>query len=48
MERNPGILPVKDGQAFVTYDNWSYIKVLDLSSLKEDLDYNVRMYEPRT
>ncbi|XP_052740301.1 uncharacterized protein LOC128198508 [Bicyclus anynana] len=45
IEHNPGILPVKEGQAYITYDNWTYIKILDLGLLKEDLDYNVRMYE---
>lgn len=35
---------MKQGQARVSYDKWNIIKVLDLSSMREDLELNIKKY----
>lgn len=44
IDRNPGILPVKEGQALIRNDKWTLIKILDLSLFCNDLDYNINRY----
>ncbi|XP_049878391.1 uncharacterized protein LOC126375481 [Pectinophora gossypiella] len=41
---NPGILPVKLGQAYRQEDKWTVIKVLDLNDIKETLKFNVNKF----
>lgn len=37
LEGNPGILPVKEGQAFVQTDYWTIVKVINLDIISRDL-----------
>lgn len=36
---------MKQGQASVSYDKWSIIKVLNLSIIQEELELNLNRYE---
>lgn len=42
---NPGILPVRQGNAYNQEDQWIIIKVLDLSGIANDLDFHVAQYD---
>lgn len=44
IEDNPGILPVKEGQASISLYNWHVIKTLDLNLVHKNLDYNIGKY----
>lgn len=44
IEKNPGLLPVKEGQALVSHDAWTLIKILDLKLLYEELESNIGNY----
>lgn len=39
LETNPGILPVKEGQAYLQIDNWTIIKTINLDNIYNDLNY---------
>lgn len=39
LEGNPGILPVKEGQAYIETDHWTIVKVINLEKLYNDLNY---------
>lgn len=39
LEGNPGILPVKEGQAFFQIDHWTIIKVINLENICNDLNH---------
>lgn len=45
IENNPGVLPVREGTARVTYDKWIVIKILDVRLIKDDLDLNINRYK---
>lgn len=42
LDKNPGILPVKNGIAVISRDKWTIARVLDINPLKEDLTFNVQ------
>lgn len=44
IDKNPGVLILKQGQASVSYNKWTIIKVLGLSSIHEDLEFNIKRY----
>lgn len=44
IDRNPGILPIKEGQALISNDKWIVIKVLDISLIHADLEFNINRY----
>lgn len=44
IDKNPGILPVKLGRAFIEHDKWSIIKIISLEGIVKDLEYNVARY----
>lgn len=44
IEKNPGILPIKEGQALVNSDKWTLVKILDLSTIRDDLEFNRNRY----
>lgn len=44
IEKNPGLLPIKEGQALVSHDSWTFIKVLDLRYLYQELEFNINSY----
>lgn len=44
IERNPGILPVKEGSAMISNDKWIIIKTLDLSLVYEEIEFNINRY----
>ncbi|XP_063824256.1 uncharacterized protein LOC135073933 [Ostrinia nubilalis] len=44
IEKNPGLLPVKEGQALISEENWTVIKTLNLTNIQRDLDHNVDKY----
>lgn len=44
LEGSPGLLPVKEGTAVVSYDKWTIIRVLDLNMLSDDLTFNIAKY----
>lgn len=44
IDKNPGLLPIKEGQAVVSHDTWTVIKILDLKSLYEELESNINNY----
>lgn len=44
VDKNPGLLPVKEGQAVVSHDTWTIIKILDLRLFYEDLELNIDSY----
>lgn len=41
IEKNPGILPVKQGQAYKQEDRWILVKRMDLSLIENDLNFNI-------
>lgn len=45
IEKNPGILPVKLGQAYKQEDRWVIVKILDLNSIENDLNFNIIKYK---
>lgn len=44
IEDNPGVLPVREGQASLSLYNWQIIKILDLELIHRNLDYNIEKY----
>lgn len=44
IEDNPGILPVKEGQASLSLYNWHIVKRLDLNLVHRNLEYNIEKY----
>lgn len=42
---NPGILPVKHGQAVVEKDKWTIVKILDFKAINDDLVLNINRYK---
>lgn len=44
INKNPGILPVKQGQAFLESNEWSIIKTIKLEGIASDLYFNVQKY----
>ncbi|XP_049867824.1 uncharacterized protein LOC126368021 [Pectinophora gossypiella] len=44
IENNPGLLPVKLGTAVKQDDKWVIIKVLDLSGIRDDINFNIHKY----
>lgn len=44
IEDNPGVLPVREGQASISLYNWQIIKILDLDLINRNLDYNIEKY----
>lgn len=44
IDKNPGLLPVREGQAFVSYDKWTVIKILDLKLVYEELELNINRF----
>lgn len=42
---NPGILPIKKGNAAIAIDEFVVFKLLDLKSLYEDLTFNIDKYD---
>ena len=44
IEGNPGLLPVRQGQAYKQENKWIIIKVLDLSIIFRDLEFNINRY----
>lgn len=44
IEHNPGVLPLKEGQALIINDKWTLVKILDLSLLRKDLELNINKY----
>lgn len=44
IESNPGVLLLKQGQASLSYDKWTIIKVLNLSVIQEELEFNINRY----
>lgn len=45
LEGNPGLLPIKEGKAFVQNDKWIILKTLDLEELALDLQSNLDSYK---
>lgn len=44
IDKNPGLLPVKEGQAVVSHDSWTVIKILDLRLIHEELELTIDSY----
>lgn len=44
IDQNPGLLPIREGQAFISYNKWTVIKILDLSLIYEELKLNTNRY----
>lgn len=44
IDENPGLLPVWEGQAFISYDKWTIVKKLDLSLICDELKLNINRY----
>ncbi|XP_047522866.1 uncharacterized protein LOC125061448 [Pieris napi] len=44
VEKNPGVLPLREGTAMITYDKWIVIKTLDIKLIKEELEFNMHRY----
>lgn len=44
IEHNPGLLPVKQGKAFLQQDQWAIVKTIDLKGIERDLTFNVNKY----
>lgn len=44
IDKNPGLLPVKEGQAVVSHDTWTVIKILDLRLIYNELELNIDKY----
>lgn len=45
LEGNPGILPIKEGQAYYQTDYWTIVKVINLERIYSDLNYVSMNYE---
>ncbi|RVE42511.1 hypothetical protein evm_012840 [Chilo suppressalis] len=41
LNRNPGILPLRNGVAVLSKDKWIIAKVLDFTPIREDLKFNI-------
>lgn len=41
---NPGVLPIKEGQAYIQLDNWLIVKNINLDGISKDLNFNVHKY----
>ncbi|CAG9094406.1 unnamed protein product, partial [Plutella xylostella] len=44
IEKNPGILPVKLGTAFLQQDKWSIVKTIALDGISRDISFNLQKY----
>lgn len=44
IDKNPGLLPVNEGQAVVSHDSWTVIKILDLRFIYEELELTMDSY----
>lgn len=44
IEKNPGLLPIKEGQAVISNDKWTIIKTLDLNIIYDELESNMISY----
>ena len=44
LENNPGVYPVKEGQAYLQTDYWTIIKVLNLNRIYDDLNFVISKY----
>lgn len=44
IKENPGILPLKLGRAYVQYNSWSLIKIIDLDGISSDLEFNSKQF----
>lgn len=44
LESNPGVLPVKEGQAYVQIDNWTIIKTINLDNIYIDLHFVISQF----
>ena len=44
IDKNPGLLPVKEGHALIQTDKWTIIKTIDLTGLYDDLTFNTNKY----
>ena len=44
LENNPGVYPVKEGQAYLQTDYWTIIKVLNLNKIYDDLNFVISKY----
>ncbi|XP_047514474.1 uncharacterized protein LOC125055863 [Pieris napi] len=44
INRNPGLLPIKEGQAVVAYDRWTVIKILDFKAINNELKLNINNF----
>lgn len=45
LEGNPGILPVREGQAYMQTDHWTIVKILNLERIYNDLNFIIHNYE---
>lgn len=45
LDENPGLLPIKEGQAYVQTDHWTIIKVISLEKIYDDFNYVSTNYE---
>ena len=45
INQNPGLLPVNEGQAVISHDSWTIIKILNLDLIYEQLESNVNKYK---
>lgn len=44
VDKNPGVLPVREGTALVSYDKWTVIKTLNIKSISDELELNIQRY----
>lgn len=44
LKGNPGILPVKEGEAYLQTDQWTIIKVVNLEGIYDDLNFVISKY----
>lgn len=44
IEGNPGLLPVKEGQALISHDKWTVVKILNLELIYNQLEFNIKNY----
>ncbi|XP_049871926.1 uncharacterized protein LOC126370862 [Pectinophora gossypiella] len=44
IKKNPGILPIKQGQAAISHNKWTILKVLNLNLIHQDLEFNINRY----
>lgn len=45
LEDNPGIFPVKEGQAYIQIDHWTIVKVISLEQICNDLNQVLTNYQ---